>query len=161
MTTGQAKQIGSRQGLKAAGIGLSCAQIIMTIFFSADRNVLKASLWFTSIEYGFNVIMGILFVLASGFVYGQRAGIEILVRQRNFLIVGLKYGFLTLLTGIFLTSWIGFFQEGMNSTFINDNPFYDYIFKPVYWVMIIGFIPMLLIGAWFGFSIKQRKTTTH
>ena len=57
-----------------------------------------------------------------------------------------KYGFLTLFVTIFLVSWVGFFQEGLDSIGTIDDPFFDYIFKPMFWFLLIGSIPSILVG---------------
>ncbi len=111
MTTEEARRIGSKQALQAVGIGLIVAQLIMTLL-SSDNGFLKGLIWFTGINFGLNLLIGIVVSLLCGYYFGQRAGVEILIKKRNYAWIGLKYGMLTLLTTAFLSSWTGFFQDG-------------------------------------------------
>jgi hypothetical protein len=67
--------------------------------------------------------------------------------------MGVKYGFLTLLTATLIGSSVGFIQEGVGKY----NALYDYYFKPLYWVTMFGIIPVLLVGLWFGRQIKKQE----
>lgn len=107
--------------------------------------------------------MGIAFFYGMGYFFGKKAGIEILVKKRNYILTGIKYGILTLITATFLTSLIGFFQEGIDNIGGFSNPFYDYIFKPMYWILMYGILPAIVIGILFGLTIKLNgnKKPTH
>ena len=163
MTTGQAKKIGSRQGLIAVALGVLIAQLIMTAMISFDQSFFKAFFWFTTINGRWNLLIICIIMLLCGYVYGQVAGQHILMRQRNFILVGFLCGMAVLLTTAFLAGWTGFFQEGIDNMGTPDNPFEDYIFKPLYWVTVFGIIPALLVGIWFGRQIKRqaRKYSTQ
>ena len=156
MTEVEAKKIGSRQALKSVGVGLLIAQLIMT-WFSSDAGLLKGFLWFVSFGYNLNLAIGIVIMLLAGHLFGQLAGKEILIKKKNDLWIGFKYGMATLLTTAFLASWTGFFQEGIDNIGTNDEPFTDYIIKPLFWVFFFGVIPVLFVGFWFGRQIKKRE----
>jgi hypothetical protein len=156
MTEVEAKKIGSRQGLKSVGVGLLIAQLIMT-WFSSDAGLLKGFLWFVTFSYNINLIIGVIIMLLSGQLFGQLAGKEILIKKRNYKWVGFKYGMATLLTTAFLASWTGFFQEGIHDIGTTDEPFADYIIKPLFAVFFFGLIPVLLVGFWFGRQIKKQE----
>ncbi|HEV2833468.1 MAG TPA: hypothetical protein VGW31_15920 [Hanamia sp.] len=162
MTTGQAKKIGSRQGLIAVALGVLIAQLIMTAMISFDQSFFKAFFWFTKIDYKLHILIGIIIMLFCGHFYGQLAGKAILINKKNFILVGFLCGMAVLLTTAFLAGWTGFFQEGIDNIGTHDNPFEDYIFKPLYWVTVFGIIPALLVGIWFGRQIKRqaRKYST-
>ena len=154
-----AEKIGSRQAIKAVTIGLIVAQLIMTLL-SSDNGILNGFLWFTHFNYNLNLLIGVFFMYACGHLYGRRAGYEIIIKNKDSLLVGFKYGLLTIVTTAFLASWTGFFQEGIDNIGTDDNPFIDYIIKPVFWVFVFGFVPSLFIGLWFGNSIKKRGSLT-
>jgi hypothetical protein len=156
MTEADAKIIGSRQGLICAGLGVLIAQLIMTAMISLDQNLFKAFFWFTRINYKLNLFIGVIVLLLCGHFYGQLAGKEILIKKRNFILVGCFCGMAILLTTAFVSGWTGFFQEGIDNIGTEDNPFKDYIFKPLYWVTLFGMIPALLVGIWFGGQIKRK-----
>lgn len=151
-----AKKIGSRQGLIAVGLGVLIAQLIMTAMIAQDKSFLKAFLWFTQVNYKLNLFIGIILMLLCGHFYGQLAGKAILIKRRNFILIGFLCGMSVLLTTAFLAGWTGFFQEGIHNIGTNDDPFEDYIFKPLYWVTIFGTVPALIVGIWFGGQIKVK-----
>jgi len=156
MTEVEAKKIGSRQGLIAVGLGLLIAQLIMTFLISSDKGFVKAFLWFTTIDYKLNILVGACVMLVSGHFFGQLAGKAILIKKKNFVLIGFSCGMAVLLTTAFVSGWTGFAQEGIDNIGTNDDPFYDYIFKPLYWVTLFGTIPALLVGIWFGGRIKKK-----
>jgi hypothetical protein len=71
-------------------------------------------------------------------------------------LTGIKYGLLTLLLGTLIGSTVGFIEEGIDNIGTQDDPFYDYYFKPLYWVTTFGIIPVILVGLWFGRQIKKQ-----
>ena len=156
MTKGEAKKIGGRQGLFSVGIGLLIAQLIMTFFISSDIGFARAFFWFMTFDCKINIVVGAVIMLLCGHFYSEIAGEQILLKKRNFIIVGFLCGMAVLLTTAFFSGWMGFFQEGFENVGTNDNPFFDYIFKPFYWVTLFGIVPALLIGIWFGKQVKSK-----
>ena len=156
MTLLEAKKIGSKQGLIAVGLGLLIAQLIMTFIISSDQGFVKAFFWFTTVDYKLHILIGAVIMLISGHLFGQLAGKAILIKNRNFILVGFLCGMAVLLSTAFLSGWTGFFQEGIDNIGTNDDPFEDYIFKPLYWVTIFGIVPAFIVGIWFGGQIKVK-----
>ncbi len=156
MTITEAKKIGSRQGLISVSLGILIAQLIMTLMISTDVGFFKAFFWFTNITYWINILIGVVIMLGCGHFYGQLAGKLILIRKWNYVLTGFLIGLAIILTTAFFASWTGFIQEGIDNIGTNDDPFFDYIFKPMYWVTMFGFIPALIVGAWFGGRIKKK-----
>lgn len=156
MTESEAKKIGSRKAIYAVLVGVLIAQLIM-MYFAQGNGFVAAFLWFIEFGYTFNLFIGILVMLISAHYSGQMAGKMILIRKKNSSLVGIITGFAIILITSFITGWIGFFQEGLENVGTNDNPFIDYIVKPVYWVFFFGFIPVLIVGVWFGRQIKKHQ----
>ncbi|MEL7006345.1 MAG: hypothetical protein AAFN93_27005 [Bacteroidota bacterium] len=152
----KAKKIGSRQGLISVGLGVLIAQLIMTLLISSDEGIIEGFFWFTDVSYWFNILVGVIIMLVCGHFYGQLAGKLILINKWNYVLTGTLVGLAIILTTTFFASWVGFFQEGLDYIGSNDNPFFDYIFKPMYWVTLVGLIPSLLVGSWFGRQIKKK-----
>ncbi len=161
MTKKFAEKIGVKVALKSVTIGILIAYLIPTLLVIGDG--IKAALWIFEINYWINIVIGILIFYVCGYFFGKKAGNEILIKKKDHQQVGAKYGFLTLLLTVFLTSWIGFFQERFDSIGTNDNPFYDYIFKPMFWFLLFGIVPSILVGLLFGKRIKNNgnKKPTH
>jgi hypothetical protein len=156
MTEKEAKRIGSKQGIISVLIGLLIAQLIMTIMISSDQGFYKAFFWFSTIDYKLNIFIGAIIMILCGHFYGQFSGKAILIKKWNFILVGFLCGMAVLLTTAFLAGWTGFIQEGIDNIGTGDNPFEDYIFKPLFWVTIFGAIPALIVGIWFGGRIKVK-----
>jgi hypothetical protein len=161
MTITEAKNIGSRQGLISVVLGLLIAQLIMTLMISTEEGFIKAFFWFTEIDYWINILIGALIMLSCGHFYGQLAGKLILIKKWNFVLTGFLIGLAVILTTTFFASWTGFFQEGIDNIRTQDDPFFDYIFKPMFWVTMFGLIPALIVGAWFGGRIKKKGKEKH
>lgn len=156
MTEIEAKRIGSRQGLISVGIGLFIAQLIMT-WFSSDNGIVNGFFWFTTFSYNLNLIIGAVIMLISGHLFGQLAGKAILIKKRNYIMTGFLCGMAILMTTAFLSSWTGFFQEGIHHIGTEQNPYQDYILTPVFSIFIFGLIPVFLVGIWFGSQIKNHE----
>ena len=155
----QAKHIGSKQGIISVGIGLLVAQFIMASMISSDNGFIKAFFWFTDVDYKLNILVGAIAMLFCGHFYGKIAGKLILLKKWNFIVVGFLTGMAVLLSTAFLSGWLGFFQEGLDNFGGLGNPFFDYIFKPLYWISLFGIIPSLVVGVWFGWRIKRKGKT--
>jgi uncharacterized RDD family membrane protein YckC len=161
MTKERAEKIGIRIATISVSIGIVLAYLIPTFVFWDGTS--KSFTWIFDIGFWFNVLMGIAFFYGTGYFFGKKAGVEILVKKRNYILTGIKYGVLTLITATFLTSLIGFFQEGIDNIGGFSNPFYDYIFKPMYWILMYGILPAIVVGILFGLIIKVNgnKKPTH
>ena len=161
MTEKEAKKIGSLKGLIAVGIGLLIAQVIMTALLSTDEGLMKAFFWFTTFSYKLNILIGAIIMLLSGLVFGAWAGKAILIKGKNFILVGFLSGMAVLISTAFMCGWTGFIQEGIDNIGTEDNPFEDYILKPLFWVTIFGAVPAFLVGIWFGKQIKVAGKKLH
>ena len=161
MDRGKAKQIGQRLAIKSALIGLLIAYIIFAgVMYSWDEQLLNAVLWIFNVEFWYHLLVGAVGLLVMAFIFGQLAGIEILIKRKNEILTGIKYGFLSLLLGTIIGSSVGFIQEGIHNSGGFSNPVYDYYFKPLYWVTMFGIIPVAVVGYWFGKQIKKQGIKT-
>lgn len=157
MDTKTAKKIGRRIAIKSGLIGLLIAYLLFAlIMLSWDTNYKKALFWIVDVEFKFHLFVGAVGLLTMAYLFGQLAGVEILVKQKNYLLTGVKYGVLTLITGTLIESSVGFLEEGINDIGGFSNPFYDYYFKPLYWVTMYGIIPAIVVGLLFGIQIKRQ-----
>jgi hypothetical protein len=150
-----AKHIGQKLGIQSVLIGLVIAYSIMTYFNWDNSEPLDSILWIKDDNYAFNMLVGAFGLLISGYFFGQRAGIEILIKGRNSKLIGIITGLVILWTGTILGSTIGFIQEGLENVAPYDNPFVDYYVKPIFWVTFFGLLPAIVVGIWFGGQIKR------
>lgn len=150
-----AQQIGSRIAVKSALIGVATAYLIMATLIGLDEGI-SGILWILEVDYWPNLLLGTFGLTLMGSIFGRIAGTEIIERKKDYSWVGIKYGFITLITGTIIGSTMGFLQEGLDNIGTHDNPFEDYYFKPLFWVLIFGSIPVVFVGLWFGSQIKKK-----
>ena len=157
MDINTAKRIGRNIAIKSGLIGLCIAYLLFAVMMlSWDADYKKALFWIFDVEFKFHLFIGAVGLLTMAYLFGQLAGVEILIKRRNYLLTGVKYGILTLITGTLIGSSVGFLQEGIDNIGGFSNPFYDYYFKPLYWVTMFGIIPAIIIGLLFGHQIKSQ-----
>jgi hypothetical protein len=150
MTKEAAQLVGRNEALKFVTVGLIIAYLIMAL--------LAGFSWFLLADYQLNLLIAIAAMYACGYFYGRLAGVAILIKGKGYLWIGFLYGFLTLITATFISSWTGFFQQGIKEMGEVNDPFGDYIFKPLFLVTIVGLIPVSLVGFWFGHRIRKKGT---
>ena len=151
-----AKRIGRNQTFKAILIGLVIAYAIMAIFSFQD-NLMYSLLWFKDVDFKSNLIVGIISIIIIGKYIGKYVGIVILKRGADKYWAGIVYGFIILVSSTFITALFGLFQNTGRTLGVSfKDEVFDYIWKPLFWVLFFGFIPTILIGLWYGYSIKKN-----
>jgi hypothetical protein len=152
-----AKQIGQRLAIKSGLIGLLIGYTAFAgLLFSWGMKFKKALFWIVEIEFGYHLIIGAIGLMTMSYFFGQLAGIDILVKRKNELWTGVKFGLVILVTGTLIGGSVGFIEEGLDNIGTHDDPFYDYYFKPLFWVTMFGIIPVIVVGLWFGRQIKKQ-----
>ena len=146
--------------MKAALIGITIAYLIMALLVFGSEGM-AAFLWLAEVDYWPNLLLGAFALTLMAYVFGRMAGTEIIERKKDHSWVGIKYGFLTLITGTLIGSTMGFLQEGLDNIGTPDNPFEDYYFKPLFWVILFGSIPVVLVGIWFGRTVHRVGITRN
>jgi hypothetical protein len=146
-----AKKIGSKKALKGVVAGLTIAYLIM-IWFSQGFGFLYALLWFKNVEYKFNLVVGVIAILFAGHFFGQKAGLDILIKSKNKFWTGVRCSFSTVLGATVIASLVGILQH----IGVDDKVFFNYMVKPLFWVAFFGLIPIIIVGLWFGKSIVTQ-----
>lgn len=165
-----AKKIGRRKSLKSATIGVILIYIIFVIGADKEGFIYYSLVWIFTHHYRMNILIGILIFYFFAYLVGGKAGYEILIeKKRWYKLIGVKYAMVVLLITAFLFGWTGYFQEGLSvpeifsdapAEFIEaykaqQEPFHDYVFKPFFWITLVGCIPAVIVGMLFGRSIKK------
>jgi hypothetical protein len=145
--TSTAKKIGYKQAFKAITVGLIMAYVIMAF--------MGGPAWLFQFDYAPAILFAVLMIYVSGYFFGGLTGDWIINKKRPAILVGIFSGFIIVWSATFLGSLIGFFKEGLGDPSPLGNPVYDYICQPMVLVTIFGFIPIVLMGIWFGTSIKR------
>lgn len=142
------RRIGYTQAFKAITVGLTIAYIIMAL--------MAGPIWLFQIDYGLTIIFAAVITYIAGYYFGGLTGIWILKQKRPSIIFGIVGGFLIVLSAAFIASLIGLVKEGLSSQSKISESFHDYVYKPMALVTMFGFLPIVLIGIWFGLSIKRH-----
>ena len=143
-----AKSIGYKQAFKAITIGLAIAYFIMAL--------LAGPAWLFQFDYAPAIIFSAIATYVAGYFFGGLTGIWIIKMKLPAIPLGILSGFLIVWSATFVGSLIGFFNEGFQNQNSISESFRDYIFKPIALVTIYGFVPIVLVGLWYGFSIKKH-----
>jgi hypothetical protein len=151
----QARKIGAT----CTVIGASYAVLVGYLIYAFMASDLG---WIFMFEYSFQVITGIFNIYIYALLFGSYGGKLILIDKRDALSIGFLVALTTLVSATFFTTIPIFMVEGISAVGTPDDPFIDYIFKPMFWVILVGFLPTSAIGLWIGNSIKKRgaKLTT-
>ncbi len=148
MTDLTIKKIGYGQAFKAITIGLIIAYIIMAL--------MAGPFWLFQFDYAPTILFGALVIYIAGYFFGGLTGIWISKQSKLAIPLGIVAGFLIVWTGTFFGSLIGFMKEGLPNQSDISESLHDYIYKPIALVTIYGFLPIIVVGIWFGLSIKKK-----
>ncbi len=96
-------------------------------------------------------------MIILSYLSGELAAKQIIINKRSFVLIGVITGFIIVITGTIAGSLVGFFQEGIpNSDGNLGEAIFDYILKPLLWVLYFGFIPIIMVGIVFGYLLKRK-----
>lgn len=153
----KAQKIGYKYAFISNLIGLLSAILILMYLGRVDslRSNFFTLLYFFT-DFALNFSAGLAGMFITAYYLGKRAGLRVLKEQSNPFTVGILTGILVLIAGTFAGSLIGFFQEGWSNIGTHDNPFVDYLFKPLFWILSYGFIPVLIVGFWYGSRLAKK-----
>jgi len=150
MTENEAKKTGVKVIIIGIMIGLLVAILIMAWLdggLGGFGDFLKRLLS--------NFFVALISLFYFGYLFGKKAGIDIIIKKRNAYWISLKTSFLTLMLGTFFGSLVGFFVEGLMNESFADAAF-NYIVKPFYWVLFFGVPFLLIISGLLGWQIKRN-----
>lgn len=109
-------------------------------------------------ELALNLSIGILGLFVAGYFIGKKTEFLINEKKWNSIIVGIVALILILLIGILFGSSVGFLQDGLNHIDREGqlaNSLFDYYIKPLFWIMLFGIIPTIIVGGIMGWKIKN------
>lgn len=108
-----------------------------------------------------NLLIGIIGLFMIGYMIGQNL-YKIKKSNKKFLVFhGILAIFGVLILGTLIGSTVGFLQEGLPDGYEYDlkKELFDYFFKPIYWILLFGFIPTLISGIILGIKLKKLPST--
>jgi glucan phosphoethanolaminetransferase (alkaline phosphatase superfamily) len=142
------RKIGYTQAFKAITVGLVIAYVIMAL--------MAGPFWLFQFDYAPTILFAAIIIYIAGFFFGGLTGIWISKRSKLAILFGIVGGFLIVWSATFFGSLIGFIKEGLPNKSEISEPGNDYIYKPMAMVTIFGFLPIILVGIWFGLSTKKK-----
>jgi hypothetical protein len=142
------KKIGYKQAFKAIRVGLVIAYVIMAL--------LAGPFWLFQFDYAPTILFAAIMIYVARYFFGGLTGIWISKQSRLAILFGVMGGFLIVWTATFFGSLIGFVNEGLSNKSEISEPIHDYIYKPMALVTIFGLLPIIIVGIWFGLSIKRK-----
>ena len=154
MMKDQCKDVALKQSLVFATYGLLAALLLTVLLFGFDgvRGL------FSKLQSSISIIVAIVALYAATAILGIIAGNLIcrIGRRQDFMIwiigIGLAWG--ALFVSVVAGSSVLFFSEMGNSPNMSE-AFEDYLAKPVFWVMLFGGIPALVLGLLYGAQVKK------
>ncbi len=153
-----ARTIGRETTVKYAWVGLITAYIMFGLFlFSWEHNLLLILFWINDVEYSHYLLASAVGLLVMAHFYGGKTGVDIIIREENIFIAGVKCAFISLLFGIFCGCTLVFITEALLTGDDLLDAIIDYYFKPLFWVTIFGSIPVVIIGSLLGKKILQKS----
>ncbi|WP_133162760.1 hypothetical protein [Flavipsychrobacter stenotrophus] len=156
MTRAEARKIGGRKGLISSVVGLITAYLIMAMMTGIGGRGMDLG-WIADAGMQLNMVLGAVIMLISGYLWGQLAGITILINKKNHLVAGILCGIGALMTTAFLSGLPGFLLEGMPWKYSIKEGFESYVVKPFTWITVFGIIPAVAVGVWMGWRIKRCR----
>jgi hypothetical protein len=142
-----AKKIGYSQAFKAITLGIFIAYFIMAL---TSFN----PVWLLEFDYMPTILFGVVILYCFGYLFGRSAGVSILVKKRPAILFGIIYGFVIVWSATLAASLVGFAEVLADRDQV-AKPLRDYVYKPLVMITFYGFIPIVLIGVWYGYSIKK------
>lgn len=165
-----ATRIGRAQAAQGVTLGLGLAYSVGALALGPSTQRIAPG-WVARVDYWPSL------ALAGGALYGGAwlgggwAGAAIARRPAAALRIGAAYGVLMLLTGTLVGSGWNFAQEtlraapfpgtmpGVFSRHVQDD-LYDYVAKPLAWILPLGSVVAAGLGVWFGRRVR-RRTEPH
>ena len=168
MLSPSAKKTGRVQAAQGVTLGLALAYGVGAVAFAPPPQRLAPG-WIAQVDYWPSLALAGGALYGCAWLYGGWAGAAIGRRPASAARVGATYGALTLLTVTLVGSGWNFAEDAIRfapfpGTTPGDfsrhvgNSLYDYVAKPLLWIMPLGSVLAAGLGAWFGRRVRQRLT---
>lgn len=139
-----------RKSIFCASIGLLTALIISLLL---GMSVLR-------FDIPIPLITGLIGLYICAYFYGKLAG-KLIYRtgaeDYKIWLIGIILALSCVVTAALAGSSIYFFKELRISRL--EQTFLDYVFKPLFWITFVGFIPALILGLVWARQVKKEITS--
>ena len=152
-----ARYTGARFGIIGALGGLALAYAMYTCMLVVAMDTWShAAGWIVHVKFALNISIGAVATLCASWYLGQKAGINILIQRKNYVVVGITSGFMSVWIGSLIGSVPGFLAQSLGNNGFNFVTVFDYLGKPVIALTAVGTVPIVVVGLWTGKKIRSR-----
>ena len=129
----------------------------MLLFFSMSGGTINPIKEFFDyiIYFYLNFTAALVALFVSSYYAGKKMGKLICEKKWNSILVGMIGLMVILICGVLGGATVGFLEEGIMRGHNVSDSIVDYYFKPLFWILIFGFIPTFISGAFLGKKIKK------
>ncbi len=141
------KDVGAWESVICAFIGLIIALFISLLF----------GIIVFVVEFPVPILMGLFSLFACAYFYGKLAGKLVYrfgLNSSKIWFIGIFLAWSCVITMAIIGSSYYFFAELKFANF--ERTFFDYIFKPLFWIVFFGFIPSTLLGLFWAKQVKKE-----
>jgi len=138
------RHVGGLYAVVFAGIGCLCALMLLFLLngmgiFSKGMNTI-------------GIVVGVLGLFFSAYIFGQWAGNLIATRSKlTAAFIGIGVALTVLEFSIITGSMVGFLSD--RSPWGLSERFFTWVVKSMYWISLYGFIPVIILGAFYGLKV--------
>lgn len=138
-------------------LGLIVAGLIMMSFFPGSQKPYSGLVGFIQ-EFPLNLTIGIIALYISSYFIGGEMQKRISNQKKNPFVTGIIGSILILLIGIIAGSTVAYIKEGIGNEMTTiPEAIKNYYFKPIFWVVFFGFIPVCILGSILGRLIQKAS----
>ncbi|MBO9573455.1 MAG: hypothetical protein J7497_14795 [Chitinophagaceae bacterium] len=147
-------KVGRQEAIKCVSYGVITGYLIMSLLWSGDGWI-NGFRWIFKVGYIGNILVGILGMYVAAYFVGPITA-RLIVKKLHTGLTGITSGFLILWFGIFTGSSVELYTQWLRGNEHAGEVFHDHLFKPWFWISVMGAIPVLFTGIWCGHSIKDK-----
>ena len=148
------ERVGRQEAIKCVSYGVIIGYLIMSLLWSGDGWI-NGLRWISKVGYTGNILVGVFGMYIAAYVLGPLTAF-LIVRKLHAGLTGILFGFVILWFGILMGCAVELYTQWLRGHTPVGEVLHDYLFKPWFWISLMGAIPVVFTGIWFGHSIKDR-----
>ena len=156
----QEKIAGGRAGLMFAVAAMLLGLVIVALFGQLG---LISTLYLGKTQVLVSLTASLATLFLTGHFMGRKAGVDILVRKRNWALEGLLVAGCCLILPALVGSgtalaydYLWHWKIGFSDVWTYSRDIEDYFFKPLEWLAIFGVVPAIVLGILCGRFTKNK-----
>ena len=157
MTAEEAQTFGRIKTLKATGL-IVAVLLIVFMFMETRGDFANGILFFMEAIGNIHFVAIMIIVFGLTVLFGGKAGKEIILDKKNFILTSLKYSVLIILTIIVYAAAVGIVKDNTTSTDNFVRLLTTYFLTPLIKTGSLTIIPMLAIWLWSTNQMRLKVT---